>query len=92
MSLADDVRHKYENDPVFKAMADNVAKALESGLVYRGDILLAVEAGIGIYEMRRALRHPLASPIKDGEPCGHAGCLNHWKHPCEGCGRIGGRS
>ena len=28
--------------------------------------------------------------LKDGEPCGHAGCLNHISHPCEGCGRIGG--
>ncbi len=30
--------------------------------------------------------------LKDGEPCGHPGCLNHITHPCEGCGRIGGRS
>ena len=26
-----------------------------------------------------------------GEPCGHPGCLNHISHPCEGCGRIGGK-
>ncbi len=33
-------------------------------------------------------------PIKvwpDGEPCDHPGCLYHASHPCEGCGRIGGR-
>lgn len=30
--------------------------------------------------------------IKDGEPCNHTGCLNHISHPCEGCGRIGGKS
>lgn len=29
---------------------------------------------------------------KDGEPCGYPGCLNHVSHPCEGCGRIGGKS
>jgi hypothetical protein len=23
-------------------------------------------------------------------PCDHPGCLHHMKHPCEGCGRIGG--
>lgn len=29
--------------------------------------------------------------LPDGVPCGHAGCLSHLSHPCEGCGRIGGR-
>ena len=28
----------------------------------------------------------------DGEPCDHRGCLSHLSHPCEGCGRIAGRS
>lgn len=28
--------------------------------------------------------------LKDGEPCGHPGCLHHATHPCEGCGRVGG--
>jgi hypothetical protein len=28
---------------------------------------------------------------KEGEPCKHPGCLSHMTHPCEGCGRIGGR-
>ena len=28
--------------------------------------------------------------LRDGEPCGHTGCLAHISHPCEGCGRIGG--
>jgi hypothetical protein len=27
----------------------------------------------------------------DGVPCGHAGCLSHVSHPCDSCGRIGGR-
>jgi len=27
----------------------------------------------------------------DGQPCDHKGCLSHITHPCEGCGRIGGR-
>lgn len=29
--------------------------------------------------------------LKDGEPCDHPGCLSHRSHPCEGCGRIGGK-
>ena len=29
--------------------------------------------------------------LRDGEPCGHPGCLAHISHPCEVCGRIGGR-
>jgi hypothetical protein len=29
--------------------------------------------------------------LADGVPCDHAGCLSHVSHPCEGCGRIGGR-
>lgn len=28
---------------------------------------------------------------KDGLPCNHPGCLSHISHPCEGCGRIGGK-
>ena len=30
--------------------------------------------------------------LRDGEPCSHPGCLSHVSHPCEGCGRVGGRS
>jgi hypothetical protein len=30
--------------------------------------------------------------FKDGEPCNHPGCLNHVTHPCEGCGRICGKT
>lgn len=29
--------------------------------------------------------------LRDFEPCAHPGCLSHFSHPCEGCGRIGGR-
>jgi DNA modification methylase len=29
---------------------------------------------------------------EDGQPCGHPGCVQHVTHPCEGCGRIAGRS
>lgn len=29
--------------------------------------------------------------LRPGEPCGHPGCLSHISHPCEGCGRVGGR-
>lgn len=29
--------------------------------------------------------------LPDGVACPHPGCLSHFSHPCEGCGRIGGR-
>lgn len=29
--------------------------------------------------------------LRDGEPCGHPGCLSHVSHPCEGCGRVAGQ-
>jgi len=29
--------------------------------------------------------------LPDGVACGHAGCLSHVSHACEGCGRIAGR-
>lgn len=29
--------------------------------------------------------------LRPDEPCGHPGCLSHINHPCEGCGRVGGR-
>ncbi len=29
--------------------------------------------------------------LPDGVPCDHPGCLHHISHPCEGCGRIGGK-
>jgi hypothetical protein len=31
-----------------------------------------------------------AHHLRDGEPCGHRGCLSHVSRPCEGCGRIAG--
>jgi len=33
-----------------------------------------------------------AKSLPDGVPCEHRGCLHHVTHPCEGCGRIAGRS
>lgn len=27
----------------------------------------------------------------NGQPCEHPGCLNHFTHPCEGCGRVAGK-
>lgn len=31
-----------------------------------------------------------ARRVRNGQPCGHAGCLSHVSHPCEGCGRQRG--
>lgn len=36
-----------------------------------------------------SLRRQLA---ERGEPCYHKGCLSLVTHPCEGCGRVAGRS
>lgn len=33
-----------------------------------------------------------AKQLRDGEPCNHPGCLSHVIHPCEVCGRIGGKT
>ena len=33
----------------------------------------------------------MSTELKPDEPCNHVGCLSHTSHPCEGCGRIGGR-
>lgn len=30
--------------------------------------------------------------MREGESYSHKGCLSHISHPCEGCGRIGGRT
>lgn len=38
------------------------------------------------------LHAPHGRPLRDGEPCGHPGCLSHVSHPCEGCGRVGGHT
>jgi len=37
------------------------------------------------------LRPYYGSDLPDGVPCKHPGCLAHITHPCEGCGRVGGR-
>jgi len=29
--------------------------------------------------------------LRPDQPCGHPGCLHHFTHPCDGCGRIAGR-
>lgn len=38
----------------------------------------------------RAGKKAEACGYKDGEPCGHPGCLHHGTHPCEKCGRVAG--
>lgn len=35
---------------------------------------------------------PPGRGLPDGVPCTHPGCLSHVSHPCEGCGRVGGRT
>ena len=47
-------------------------------------------------EERNTLRARVAELEKAGDamngvPCNHKGCLSHITHPCEGCGRIGGK-
>lgn len=55
------------------------------------DILNALTAA-GIDHVILSKRRSKDHQYRDGEPCSHPGCLNHVTHPCEGCGRVGGRS
>jgi hypothetical protein len=41
---------------------------------------------------RRELLRVLKTTPPDGVPCSHSGCLAHRTHPCDGCGKIGGRT
>jgi len=38
------------------------------------------------------MRSNTGDKLPDGVPCKHPGCLRHITHPCEGCGRVAGRS
>ena len=40
---------------------------------------------------KRAIECAACAYRPDGELCNHPGCLQHTEHPCEGCGRIGGK-
>ena len=55
----------------------------------RGGISISA-SGLGARALFNALVPADKRILRDGEPCGHPGCLHHISHPCEGCGRIGG--
>lgn len=42
-----------------------------------------------VYEQEQ--RSEWIKNLPDGVPCDHIGCLSHVTHPCDGCGRIGGK-
>jgi hypothetical protein len=67
----------YPDEPEDLAYLKQLAKET------RGDENRWPELNLRIY------RRPV---LRDGEPCAHPGCLSHVTHPCEGCGRVGGRS
>jgi hypothetical protein len=50
----------------------------------RCEYIAKLEADLVKYNTRKIVR-------RDGFHCGHRGCLAHITHPCEGCGRLGGR-
>lgn len=52
--------------------------------------ITSVEAR-GIYARKLFNSLSTVKIYADGEPCKHPGCLSHLTHPCEGCGRIGGK-
>lgn len=54
-----------------------------------GNSLVHAAASGGFPEWTEAFNAMCQLP--DAVPCDHAGCLSHLSHPCEGCGRIGGR-
>jgi hypothetical protein len=41
--------------------------------------------------MSKNIQRDFYTVYRDGYPCSHPGCLQHITHPCEGCGRVGGR-
>lgn len=43
------------------------------------------------YVSRMGLHLEEAFSLRDGVPCRHPGCPHHVTHPCDGCGRVGGR-
>ena len=40
---------------------------------------------------RGGIPFPPPCDLPDGVACEHPGCLSHLTHPCEGCGRVGGK-
>lgn len=56
----------------------------------RGGVSMSA-SGLGARSLFNALVPSDKKILRDGEPCGHHGCLKHISHPCEGCGRIVGR-
>jgi len=74
--------------------ADDLMAIGEIGRV--GALELLMKIGLVLTELDQdEMMTKLASlrktqTFRDGEPCGHPGCLSHVSHPCENCGRIGG--
>ena len=62
------------------------------GLLRKDDDPFNVEESIRGLGWVRPQDFTVNGKLKDGVPCDHKGCLNHVTHPCEGCGRVGGRS
>ena len=41
--------------------------------------------------IKESSNFPPPCDLPDGVACEHPGCLSHFTHPCEGCGRVGGK-
>ena len=48
------------------------------------------QCGYDVFPIKDCIKSKKIKQLKDGESCGHTGCLNHISHPCEYCGRIAG--
>jgi len=75
---------------------DEMQRFLQRNAAMRG-LKKPMSAGNYLMGLHRPRIEDVISPVtikelKDGEPCGHRGCLQHFSHPCEVCGRIGGRA
>lgn len=68
----------------FDAVNDNIPEVIEK----YNDNARKIYADIYIDDNNLSIEKAL---LRDGEPCGHRGCLSHITHPCECCGRIAGK-
>ena len=65
--------------------------------IHRFDLAQMEERFVELQEAGEAMEQlpdliPVGRTYPDGVPCDHPGCLRHITHPCEGCGRVEGRS
>lgn len=82
LKAADEMRTRIAND--YQDRAEHGASKMDGNCDW-----YKLEGAVAVVQAIRNLDSP--SGLPDGAPCGHRGCLSHIGHPCEGCGRVGGK-